>query len=115
MSSVIAGIIVGASALAGSMINAHQQSKASERQAEGQRRALEQQKKVALQNEQETNRANKQQVGFVNQNMPTGDYGNLTGGTGIQTGDLNLGSAPSLSSNSPLNAVAQLAKKQKVK
>lgn len=120
MSGGIGGaLIAGAIAAGASVVNAQMQSnaqkKASARQAEGQRLALEQQRRAQAISEQETNRQNKQQVNTINTQKPNSDYGALTGGLGVNSGSLNLGSSSSLNSTSPLAIATPLTAKQKVK
>lgn len=110
----IASAIVGAVAsIGGALMGASASNKAAKYQAEAAKANLEQAKRTASDNEQRENRARAQQVnasGILQdvENAGRTAFGQLTGGKGISTSSLNLGTAASLGQRATLGSSSTL-------
>lgn len=110
----IASAIVGAVAgIGGALMGAGASDKAAKYQAEAAKANLEQAKRVASDNEQRENRARAQQVNALGilqdvENAGRTAFGQLTGGTGVSTNSLNLGTAASLGQRATLGSSSTL-------
>lgn len=100
MSMLAGGILAGLGAWLASQETARAQDRATAAQNAYNQQALEEQRRTASQNEQETNRANALDINAgallaASQSNPQ-SWGNLTGGTGVRGSTLNLGNQTTL-------------------
>lgn len=113
MGGVVNAIVGAVAGIGGALLGAGASDKAAKYQADAAKANLEQAKRTASDNEQRENRARAQTVNAMGilsdvQNAGRNQFGQLTGGTGIQTGSLNLGTAATLGQRATLGTSSTL-------